>query len=251
MNLSRGRRGAGRHARHRQRPRSDDRPEVFDPPADTPTTAAPDPTAGQGPPPTGPYDSGQSPPAANRFDLGSLQIPSVPGVNLKLQANPQGAVQRVMLVHGDSALHLVALAAPRSEPMWDEVREEIVQSLAEREIPVEEIHGDYGTELLARVPGKERATDIRFVGVDGPRWLVRADFHGPAARDPSRSPQLAECLRGLVVDRGTEARPAKEPLPLQLSAEMAAQIQRQAATAGRRPSPQPRPGENGPTADRM
>lgn len=248
MNLSRGRRSAGRHARDR-RDRSAERPEVFDPPADPPTTAAPDPTAHQGPPPTGPYDSGQDPPEATRFDLGSLQIPSVPGVNLKLQANPQGAVQRVMLVHGDSALHLVALAAPRSEPMWDEVREEIVQSLAERKVPVEEINGEYGIELVARVPGKERAVDIRFVGVDGPRWLVRADFQGPVARDPSRSPQLAECLRGLVVDRGSEARPAKEPLPLQLSAEMAAQIQRQAEQAGRRPSPQPR--DTGSTADRM
>lgn len=252
MNISRARRSVGRHARDRRSRSGDDATGA---PADRPESAAAaerDPVA---PGPTeaavGPYDSEQSPPPATRLDLGSLRIPSVTGVQVRVQANQQGAVQRVMLAHGKSTLHLAAVAAPRSEPLWDEVREEIRQSLAEQQIAVEEISGEYGTELRATVPGKEGRTDVRFVGVDGPRWLVRADFHGPAARDPERSPQLVECLRGLVVDRGAEAKPAKEPLPLRLSEEMAAQVQQQAAAADRRPSSQPRARGTGPPAGGM
>ncbi len=259
MSFARGRRGAGQHARHRKdrqdRQGRQDRQDRQQPAAGDERSGRPGDPVGPDAAPVpdrrvGPYDSAQSPPPATRLDLGSLQIPSVTGVQVRVQANQQGAVQRVMLVHGESALHLVALAAPRTEPIWHEVREDIRRSLAARQLPVEEVNGAYGVELRARVPGEERTTDVRFVGVDGPRWLLRADFHGPAARDPAGSPELIECLHGLVVDRGAEARPAKEPLPLQLSTEMAAQVQQQAAAAAGRPSPQPR-GTTPSTVDRM
>jgi hypothetical protein len=39
--------------------------------------------------------------------------------------------------------------------------------------------------------------------------------------DPSVAGPLADCLRGLVVDRGGEAMPVREPLPLHLPREIA------------------------------
>jgi hypothetical protein len=78
--------------------------------------------------------------------------------------------------------------------------------------------------------------------VDGPRWLVRAVYQGPAAVDPAAGVRLTECLRGLVVDRGNEAKPVKEPLPLRLTDDMAAQVRERAAnepagTNGALPAP--------------
>jgi hypothetical protein len=173
-------------------------------------------------PTTGPYDLADAP-NGERLDLGSLQIPAADGVEVRVQADPEGQVQQVVLVHGDSALQLGVFAAPRSEGIWDEVRDDIRKQLFDDGVAVEEVDGEYGTELRSRVRTGEGITDIRFVGVDGPRWMVRAVYQGPAAADPAVAGPLGDCLRGLVVDRGAEAMPVREPLPLRLPREVADQ----------------------------
>jgi len=172
--------------------------------------------------PAGPYDAGEGPPDLRRLDLGSLRIPAVAGVDVRVQANPDGAVQQVVLVHEGSLLQLAVFAAPRSEGIWDEIRADIRRSLFTEGVAAEEIPGSYGVELRARVRTQEGLRDLRFVGVDGPRWMVQGVFQGPAAVDESRAGPLTECLRGLVVARGEEARPVREPLPLRLPADMPA-----------------------------
>lgn len=246
MKFPNGRR-TGRHARGSDRGQAS-RPD--------PEASAPEPAVdGAGPGEAGkighagPYDITQAPAGVRRLDLGSLRIPSVGGVQVRMQANPDGAVQRVVLVHGTSALQLAAFAAPRTERIWDEVRSEISKSLFAEGIAVREVEGEYGIELRGRASTKEGSRELRIVGVEGPRWLVRADFQGPAAVDAEAARQLTECLHGLVVDRGAEARPAREPLPLRLSPEMAAQLQLQQQpppagapahrTGSRKPSPRP------------
>nr|WP_245670179.1 DUF3710 domain-containing protein [Micromonospora mirobrigensis] len=182
-------------------------------------------------PARGPYDVSEASADMPRLDLGSLQIPAVPDVEVRVQADPQGVVQQVVLVHGDNALQLGVFAAPRSEGIWDEVREEIRQSLFDDGAAAQEVQGEYGTELQARVRTPDGITDLRFVGVDGPRWMVRGVFQGRAATDPSAAGPLALCLDGLVVDRGHEAKPVREPLPLRLPREVAEQATTEQDTA--------------------
>lgn len=208
------RRSGGRHARAERsgRPAADtqDVPTT----TDVPTATTSDRRRG------GPYDSSEAAPDVPRLDLGSLRIPAVPDVEVRVQANPDGVIQQVVLVHGESALQLGVFAAPRSEGIWDEWREEIRTSLAADGVTVEELAGDYGTELKARVRTPDGGVaDLRFVGVDGPRWMVQGVFQGRAASDPAAAAPLAECLRGLVVERGREAKPVREPLPLRLPRE--------------------------------
>jgi len=169
----------------------------------------------------GPYDIVDAPAGVARLDLGSLQIPAVDEVEVRVQASPEGVIQQVVLVHGASALQLGVFAAPRSEGIWEEVRGEIRASLFADGVAAEETEGDYGTELRARVRTPEGLNDLRFVGIDGPRWMVRAVYQGPAAVDPSVAGPLADCLAGLVVNRGGEAMPVKDPLPLRLPRELA------------------------------
>ncbi|WNM40413.1 DUF3710 domain-containing protein [Micromonospora halotolerans] len=184
-------------------------------------------------PARGPYDLAEAPDAP-RLDLGSLQIPAVPEVEVRVQADPQGVIQQVVLVHGENALQLGVFAAPRSEGIWDEVREEIRQSLFNDGAAAQEVQGEYGTELRARVRTPDGITDLRFVGIDGPRWMVRGVFQGAAATNPDAAGPLAACLDGLVVDRGQEAKPVREPLPLRLPREVAEQ------QAGQEGAPQQR-----------
>jgi hypothetical protein len=199
----------------------------------------------------GPYDITEAPAGIAQLDLGALRVPAVDGVEVRVQADPDGKVQQVVLVHGESALQLGVFAAPRTEGIWDEVRAEIRKQLFNDGVAAEEVDGAHGTELRARVRTPEGLNDIRFVGVDGPRWLVRAVFQGPAAIDPEVAPPLVECLRNLVVDRGHEAMPVREPLPLRLPREIAEQghdDEAADATPGvngsqptrRKPSPRPR-----------
>lgn len=193
-------------------------------------TAEPDTPTGHGP-----YDVSEAPAGATLFDLGSLRIPAIEGIEVRVQANPDGSIAQVVLVHGDSGLELGVFAAPRSEGIWDEVRAEIQAALIADGATAEEVDGEYGPQLRVRMRTPEGVSDLRFVGVDGPRWMVRAVYQGKAALDPAAAGPLDECLYGLVVDRGSEALPVRDALPLRLPkefAEQAAQAQAQAQAGG-------------------
>jgi hypothetical protein len=184
----------------------------------------------EAPPPThGPWDAEHAPDGVERLDLGSLQIPAIEGVEVRVQANPDGAVEQIVLVDGESALQLGVFAAPRSEGIWDEVRAEIAEAMSADGVSPRELDGPYGIELTAQVNTPEGPADVRFVGVDGPRWMLRALYQGAAASDPSREGALGQVLSDLVVIRDAEARPVREALPLRLPKEMTDQAAAQAA----------------------
>jgi len=252
--FSRRRGSAGRHARAEtpSGPRHAARRRTYDEFGTRPTDE-PDRDGDQAEvPERGPYDAGEAPDdGITRLDLGSLRIPAVEGVEVRVQADPNGVIQQVFLVHGDSALQLSAFAAPRSEGIWEEARAEIRKSLSDEGVAAEDVDGEYGVELRARIRAPEGLTDLRFVGVDGPRWLVRAVYQGPAAVDPAAAGPLASCLYGLVVDRGVEAMPVLEALPLRLPREVAEQAGATVTTTPAGPSAPPvTPAANGtPVAD--
>jgi hypothetical protein len=191
--------------------------------------------AADGEPPAperGPWDARHAPDGVQRLDLGSLQIPAIEGVEVRVQANPDGGVEQIVLVDGESALQLGVFAAPRTEGIWDEVRAEIAEAMKSDGVAAREVRGLYGVELIARVNTPDGPADVRFVGVDGPRWMVRALYQGAAAADPGREGALGEVLSGLVVVRDGEARPVREALPLQLPKEMTEQAQEAADQGG-------------------
>ncbi|GIJ51850.1 hypothetical protein Val02_87360 [Virgisporangium aliadipatigenens] len=196
---------------------------------------------------TGPYDVSEAPKDGDRIDLGGLKVPVPSGVELRVQADPDGQIQNVLLAADDSLLQLGAFAAPRTEGIWDEVREDIKEQLVQDGASADEIDGPYGVELRGRVRTPEGTTEIRFVGIDGPRWMVRAVYQGRAASDPAAAAPLDAVLEGLVVDRGHEAMPVRDPLPLRLPREMHEQAgvtapeEAPAAPAAETPAPRKRP----------
>ncbi|GIH13786.1 hypothetical protein Raf01_19580 [Rugosimonospora africana] len=234
MIFSRGRGNGGRHKKGEDAGRGAHRSPAAQPSDDADELV--ERAAGGGSRP-GPYDITEAPSGVERLDLGSLQIPAVNGVEIRVQANPDGSIGQIVLVHESSALQLGVFAAPRSSGIWDEVREEIRTQLTSDGAKADEVGGEYGTELRARIRTPDGPADVRFIGVDGPRWMVRAVYQGPAAADPSAAGPLADCLRELVVDRGREAMPVREALPLRLPREAAEQAhiqqQGQAQSQGR------------------
>ncbi len=180
----------------------------------------------------GPYDSATAPDDDQaRLDLGALRIPAIPDVAVQLQTGGDGQVQQILLGYGGSRLQLAAFAAPRTEGTWDEIRASLITALTEGGSRPIEVPGDYGVELRARLTGPEGPIEVRHVGVDGPRWFVHCVFAGAAAADPAEDAPLRDVLRGLVVDRGDQAMPVSEALPLRLPPEAAQQLAEAGAQA--------------------
>lgn len=163
----------------------------------------------------GPFDAGEQPPEADRLDLGSLQVPPVEGLQLQLELDEAtGSVTAVRLLLGGSSAQLQAFAAPRRTALWPQITAEITNSVHDQSGSVEVVDGPFGPALLARIPAS--APPLRFLGVDGPRWLLRAVLSGPAATDAAAAAPLIGLVKGTVVVRGADARAPRELLPLRL-----------------------------------
>lgn len=175
---------------------------------------------------TGPYDERDAPEdEVNRVDLGALQVPVEPGVDLRLEVNEQQQVVAVTLVTPEpdgtvsGSVQLGVYAAPRNEGIWDEVRAEIAQSMnAQRGQPKEVHDGPWGIELRGNLPQGPGgpSVPVRFVGIDGPRWFLRALFAGAPAVDAAAAERFEQALRNTIVVRGSSPQPVREPVPLQL-----------------------------------
>lgn len=206
--------------------------------------------------PQGPWDAADAPEdSLQRLDLGGLLVPVPPQTEVRVEMSPERQVLAATLVRGTSAMQLSAFAAPRTEGIWGEVREEIAASLESGGGTASAVDGPWGTELVATVPtevaGQGRLLmPARFLGVDGPRWFLRALLTGPAATEPGADADLLEALRAVVVVRGTDPMAVRDPLPLALPkqvAEAAASSAQQAAgRTGASPAPPPAVPERGP-----
>ncbi len=175
------------------------------------------------PSPQGPWDVTDAP-EAQRLDLGALQVVVHPGVEVRLELSPEQQVVAVTFVHGDSTAQVNAFAAPRTEGIWAEVRAEIAEALNGGGGHADEAEGPLGPELRAVVPQEVPGQGVvqapaRFLGVDGPRWFLRALLTGPAATDDAAAEPLMAMVRETVVVRGPDPMPAREPLPLTLPPE--------------------------------
>ncbi len=177
------------------------------------------------PRPDGPWDSAERPDAEGHVDLGGLRIAGRDGMELRLEVDEAtGTVNGVAVVLAGSAVLLHAYAAPRRQGIWDEIRAEIAAGVTRQGGTADEVPGLFGRELLVRVPvrsadGRTGHQAQRFVGIDGPRWFLRAVFQGPAAHDAAAAADLEAVVRDVVVVRGAEAMAPREVLPLRLPQE--------------------------------
>src|SRR5699024_5699598 len=155
------------------------------------------------------------------MDLGAIKVPMRKNVSYRLeqeQANQK--VFAVSAVHENSTLQIQAFAAPRSGGQWDEIRQEMFdQNKNAKGAKVTLEDGEFGRELLIRVPaklpdGRQGERVARFLGIDGPRWMIRAMIMGKAAIDKAQAGILYDILKDTVIDRGERPLPARQMLAL-------------------------------------
>lgn len=208
---------------------------------------------------TGPWDSTENAPEAGRMDLGSIRLPMEQGTEIQVNVAQDGKGKQkiigVTLVRGKSALQVQPFAAPKSSGLWDEMREELREQVVKQGGKVEDHEGTFGPELKALVPVKGRTTEdgkqlaqrVRFIGVDGPRWVLRGVIRGEGASKPEVMAEIEQLFAGIVVVRGDQPVPPNELLQITVPKEIqeqmaqaakarAAQQSAQHGNAGRSPN---------------
>lgn len=168
----------------------------------------------------GPFDISEEYPEHDRLDLGALKVPVVDGMQVRLDTDDDSQrVLAVTLIHDGGGIQLQAFATPRSEGLWNTVRAQLAESVTKQGGESTELHTSLGKELAIEVPAKTESgrpgkRAMRFAGIDGPRWFVRAVFSGKAVTDDDVRAELSALFRGVVVDRGAEAMAPRELIAL-------------------------------------
>ncbi|MGF6882911.1 hypothetical protein ABIA39_001853 [Nocardia sp. GAS34] len=184
---------------------------------------------GDSAPRTGPYDFDDVADllenvTEQRLDLGSVIVPVPPGGQLQVEMTPDGTPQAVHLATEHGRLTVAAYAAPKSPGQWRAVAADLADSLRAEGAQVSVQSGPWGRELHAVTEG----ADLRFIGVDGYRWMVRLVAAGPAGAVDEGRPLVAAAraiLGETVVRRGDDPLPVRDPLPVVLPQDLADQLQ--------------------------
>ena len=176
----------------------------------------------------GPHDIEELGPdgdGVERVDLGGLLIAPTEGLDLRLQVDEATqAVKSVMVVGPDGAVELRAFAASRNGDLWSDVRRQIASEASRRGGTATEREGRWGPELdcelqVTTPEGKTGRQPQRVIGVNGPRWFVRATILGKPARDEAAAAPFEDVVANLVVRRGTGAMAPGDPLPMTIPAQ--------------------------------
>jgi hypothetical protein len=192
-----------------------------EPDPDTPSSSA-------GPVPDGPFDieDFDKPEDAlvARLDLGSVLIPMPAGGQVQVELTPTGVPAAIWMVTPNGRFTISAYAAPKSPGLWREVAAELAEALRKDNASVSIQDGPWGREVVGTGAGV-----VRFIGVDGYRWMVRCVVNGHAEAIDALADEAREALGDTVVRRGDTPLPVRTPLPVQLPEQLAEQLRAAAA----------------------
>ncbi|GAA4025238.1 DUF3710 domain-containing protein [Allokutzneria multivorans] len=177
--------------------------------------------------PLGPFDEADAPQdEISRLDLGSVRVPVPDGSQLQVEVGQDdGELRAVHVVTPVGRVTVSAYAAPRTGDMWREIAKELADQLRGEGHRVIKERGVWGDEVSAEIANDDVA--LRFIGVNGPRWMLRGVTAGPREAAEDAADMLREILRLTVVVRGQSPMPVRTPLPVELPDAIAQHLQSQ------------------------
>jgi uncharacterized protein DUF3710 len=159
-----------------------------------------------------------------RLDLGSVLIPMPEAGQLQVELTETGVPSAVWVVTPNGRFTIAAYAAPKTGGLWREVAGELAESLRKDSAKVSIKDGRWGREVIGTASGV-----VRFIGVDGYRWMIRCVVNGPHETIDALDQEARAALADTVVRRGTTPLPVRTPLVVQLPEPMAEQLRAAAA----------------------
>lgn len=214
------------------------RKKAQDQPVDAPAAEA---GQGEAEPKDGPFDYSEVENTQEYLDFGSILIKPVAGLKVRMDVEESNKrVIAVSLEIAESRIQLMAFSSSKSESLWPGISDKIKSDISAQNGEIFTRDGDYGQELLAKVPqqlpdGRAGHVALRFVGIDGHRWFLRAVIGGAAIGDEEAAGIVDGILRTVVVNRGDKPLPPAELLPLSVPANA------QARPAGTEQNPEQNP----------
>jgi hypothetical protein len=182
---------------------------------------------------------------AGRLDLGSVLLPMPASAQLQVELTESGVPSAIWVVTPNGRFTVSAYAAPKTGGLWREVAGELADSLRKDGAAVSIQDGRWGREVVGSATGV-----VRFIGIDGYRWMIRCVVNGSAETIDALTQEAREALVDTVVRRGDTPLPVRTPLQVALPEPMASQLREAAAqSAGGQAvaPPDPNPGgEDGP-----
>ncbi|WP_205877550.1 DUF3710 domain-containing protein [Mycobacterium camsae] len=161
-----------------------------------------------------------------RLDLGSVLIPMPAAGQVQVELTETGVPSAVWVVTPNGRFTIAAYAAPKTAGLWREVASELADSLRKDSAKVSIKDGPWGREVIGSASGA-----VRFIGVDGYRWMIRCVVNGPHETVEALTDEAREALADTVVRRGDTPLPVRTPLPVQLPEPMVQQLREAAAAA--------------------
>jgi Protein of unknown function (DUF3710) len=159
-----------------------------------------------------------------RLDLGSVLIPVPETGQLQVELTQTGVPSAVWVITSNGRFTVAAYAAPKSTGLWREVATELADALRKDDAKVTIETGPWGREVVGTGAGT-----VRFIGVDGYRWMIRCVVNGPAETADALTDEARKALADTVVRRGDTPLPVRTPLTVELPEVMAAQLRAAAA----------------------
>ncbi|MCQ4360680.1 DUF3710 domain-containing protein [Mycobacterium gordonae] len=159
-----------------------------------------------------------------RLDLGSVLIPMPAAGQVQVELTETGVPSAVWVVTPNGRFTIAAYAAPKTAGLWREVASELADSLRKDSAKVSIKDGPWGREVIGSASGA-----VRFIGVDGYRWMIRCVVNGPHETIDALTDEAREALADTVVRRGDTPLPVRTPLPVQLPEPMVQQLREAAA----------------------
>jgi hypothetical protein len=159
------------------------------------------------------------------LDLGAVFLPNIPGLEVHLDLDPRSGKGKSVSLHLNMTIAEVQIfAAAVNDDLWATMRDAITSGLRDQKVDCSVEMGRFGTEIHAVMPtvdldGNAHVQPVRFVGVRGSRWLVRAVISGDGALvvekpNADAGPVIDDVISQLVINRGEDPIPPGERLAL-------------------------------------
>jgi hypothetical protein len=181
--------------------------------------------------PDGPFDIEDFDESAiateGRLDLGSVLVPLPESAQLQVELTEVGVPSAVWVVTANGRFTIAAYAAPKTGGLWREVAGELADSLRNDGASVVIQDGRWGREVVGTGSGV-----VRFIGVDGYRWMIRCVVNGSIESVDALTEEARTALSDTVIRRGETPLPVRTPLPVELPEPMATQLREAAAAQG-------------------
>ena len=169
----------------------------------------------------GPFDVSELGLLENYIDFGAVLVPADnPDLTLRIEVEEStGRLVAVTLEYLESTLQVTAFSAPKNDGVWAEVRDQLAQTIIAQGGEARLVPSGFDDALLAKLPNPDQAAlsgfrDVKFIGVDGPRWFLRGLVEGQALHDVAVESAIDGLFRSIVVNRGEVAMPPREMIEL-------------------------------------